>query len=140
MSRPSTDLPDLTERYGAPSRATRLLVVAATTAVAVLGLVWLVWVTVFHGRPMVSSKLVSFDVGGEHLATARFSVVRRESDVRASCLLRAYADDHSIVGERTVPVTSGPTTRILDAAVRTERRATAVEVVGCTAPGQQQRR
>jgi hypothetical protein len=89
---------------------------------------------------MVSSKLVGFDVAGEHVATARFSVVRRESDVRASCLLRAYAEDHSIVGERTVPVTSGATTRILDAAVRTERRATAIEVVGCTAPGQQQRR
>jgi hypothetical protein len=140
VSRPSTDPPDLTERYGAPSRATRLLVVTATAAVAVLGLVWLVWVTLFHGRPMVTSKLVGFDVGGEHIATARFSVVRRESDVRASCLLRAYADDHSIVGERTVPVTSGPTTRIVDAAVRTERRATALEVMGCTAPGQQQRR
>jgi hypothetical protein len=137
VSRPT---PDLTERYGAPPRATRLLVVTATAAVAVLGLVWLVWVTLFHARPMVSSKLVGFDVGGEHVATARFSVVRRESDVSASCLLRAYADDHSIVGERTVPVTSGPTTRIVDAAVRTERRATALEVMGCTAPGQQQRR
>ena len=132
--------PDLTERYGAPSRASRLLVVTATVAVAVLGLVWLVWVTVFHSTPMVSSKLVSFGVDGEHVATAQFSVVRRNSDVRASCLLRAYADDHSIVGERSVPVTSGPTTRIVEAAVRTERRATAVEVVGCTAPGQQQRR
>jgi hypothetical protein len=140
VSRPSTDPPDLTERYGAPSRATRLLVVTATAAVAVLGLVWLVWATLFHGRPMVTSKLVGFDVGGEHVATARFSVVRRESDVRASCLLRAYADDHSIVGERTVSVSSGPTTRIVDAAVRTERRATALEVMGCTAPGQQQRR
>ena len=132
--------PDLTERYSAPSRASRLLVVTATVVVAVLGLVWLVWVTVFHSTPMVSSKLVSFGVGGEHVATAQFSVVRRNSDVRASCLLRAYADDHSIVGERSVPVTSGPTTRIVEAAVRTERRATAVEVVGCTAPGQQQRR
>jgi hypothetical protein len=132
--------PDLTERYGAPSRASRLLIITATVAVAVLGLVWLVWVTVFHSTPMVSSKLVSFGVGAEHVATARFSVVRRNSDVHASCLLRAYADDHSIVGERSVPVTSGPTTRIVEAAVRTERRATAVEVVGCTAPGQQQRR
>ena len=140
MSRLSHDPPDLTERYGAPSRAGRALVVAGTAAVALLGLVWLVWVAVFHGRPMVTSKLVGFEVGGEHVATARFSVVRREADVHASCLLRAYADDHSIVGERTVAVESGPATRIVDAPVRTERRATAVEVVGCTAPGQQQRR
>ena len=132
--------PDLAERYGAPSRTGRALVVAGTVVLAVLGLSWLVWVTMLHGRPLVSSKLVGFDVPGEHVATARFSVVRRESDVRASCLLRAYALDHSIVGERTVPVASGERTRIVDASVRTERRATAVEVVGCSAPGQDQRR
>jgi hypothetical protein len=132
--------PDLAERYGAPSRTGRRLVVAATVALAALGLAWVAWVTVVHARPMVSSKLVGFDVGSEHVATARFSVVRRSGDVRASCLLRAYADDHSVVGERSVPVGSGPRTRIVDASVRTERRATAVEVVGCTAPGQPQRR
>jgi hypothetical protein len=132
--------PDLTERYGGPSRTSRLLVITATATVAVLGLVWLAWVTLFHGRPMVTSKLVGFEVAGEHLATARFSVARREADVRASCMVRAYADDHSVVGERSVSVTSGPTTRIVETPVRTERRATAVEVVGCTAPGQQQRR
>jgi hypothetical protein len=115
-------------------------VVVGTVALAVLGLAWVSWVAVSHGRAVVSSKLVGFEVGGQHVATARFSVARRDGHVRASCLLRAYADDHTIVGERTVAVTSGAPTRIVDVPVRTERQATAVEVVGCTAPGQRQRR
>jgi len=60
--------------------------------------------------------------------------------VRASCLLRAYAEDHSVVGELPVPVESGAPTRSVVATVRTERRATAVELVGCSAPGQEERR
>jgi hypothetical protein len=136
----SVPAPDLLERYGAPSRSGRGLVIVATVALAVLGLAWVSWVTLFHGRPLVTSTLVGYEVVGEHVATARFGVTRREADVRASCLLRAYAEDHSIVGERTVRVVSGGPTRIVDASVRTERRATAVEVVGCTAPGQKQRR
>ena len=136
----SLPAPDLLERYGSPSRTGRTLVVAGTAVLAVLGLAWLVWVTVVHTRPLVSSKLVGFDVPGEHVATARFAVTRREPDVRASCLLRAYAEDHAIVGERSVRVAAGDRTRMVDASLRTERRATAVEVVGCNAPGQQQRR
>ena len=132
--------PDLAERYGAPSRTGRTLLTAGVVSLAVLGLVWLLWATLFHARPLVSSKLVGFEVAGEHLATARFTVVRRETDVPASCLLRAYAEDHSVVGERTVAVASGDRIRTLDRGVRTERRATAVELVGCTAPGQAQRR
>jgi hypothetical protein len=136
----SVPAPDLLERYGAPSPTGRALVVAGTVALAVLALTWLAWVTLVHSRPLVSSKLVGFEVAGEHVATARFAVTRREDDVSASCLLRAYADDHSIVGERTVAVAPGGPTEVVDASVRTERRATAVEVVGCTAPGQKQRR
>jgi hypothetical protein len=116
------------------------MVIVGTVALAVLGLAWLVWVTVVHSRPLVSSKLVGFDVPSEHVATARFAVTRRESDVPASCLLRAYAEDHAIVGERSMRVAAGHGTRMVEASLRTERRATAVEVVGCTAPGQQQRR
>ena len=74
-------------------------------SLAVAGLAWLVWVVLFHGRPQVTSQMVGFDVDGQHAAVARFTVVRRDADVTASCLLRASADDHSVVGELTVPVT-----------------------------------
>ena len=107
---------------------------------AMTGLSWVVWVTVFHSSPAVTSALVAYDVRHDHAATATFSVVRRSADVPASCLLRAYAEDHNVVGELTVPVDSGPASASVRSTVRTERRATSVELVGCTAPGQAQQR
>ena len=107
---------------------------------AVAGLTWLFWVISFHGRPQVTSEMVGFEVDGQHAVVARFSVVRRDAGVSASCLLRAYADDHSVVGEVTLPVTGPQTSRSISASVRTERRATTVDLVGCTAPGQKQAR
>jgi Domain of unknown function (DUF4307) len=101
---------------------------------------WLAWTVFFHSRPEVTSQLVGFKVQGQHTASATFTVVRRESDVRASCLLRASAADHATVGELTVPVVSGETEQQVTKTMRTERRATAVALVGCTAPGQPRRR
>ena len=136
----SAPAPDLAERYGTPSRARRPVFVAGVALLVVAGLGWLLWVVLFHGRPQVTSEMVGYDVDGQHRAVARFTVVRRDADVEASCLLRAFADDHSVVGERTVPVTSGPSTSTLSVAVRTERQATTVDLVGCTAAGQDQAR
>ena len=131
---------DLAERYGAPSRARRPVVVAVVAVLAVAALGWLAWVIVFHSRSQVTSEMVGFEVEGQHAAVARFSVARRDPDIQASCLLRAYADDHAVVGELTVPVGGPEPTRTLSASVRTERAATTVDLVGCTAPGERRPR
>jgi hypothetical protein len=136
----SASAPDLAHRYGSPSPARRPLAIAAVSTLALVGLGWLLWVALFHGRPMVTSELVGFDIASQHAVTARFTVVRRDSDVHASCLLRAFADDHTVVGELRVPVAARSTTSTLSRTVRTERGATTVELVGCTAPGQNQPR
>ena len=131
---------DLAERYGAPARARRPLLLGLVAVLVVASAAWLVWVIGFHGRPEVSSQMVGFTTS-EHSASAQFTVVRRSADVSASCLLRAYASDHSIVGELAVPVASGrPSTSSVRSSMRTERRATSVELVGCTAAGQRQPR
>jgi hypothetical protein len=114
--------------------------VGGVVLLAVAGLAWLAWVVLFHGRPAVTSELVGFDVDGQHTVTAQYTVARRDADVRATCLLRAYAADHSVVGELTVPVSGSPATGTLSSDVRTEREATSVELDGCTAPGQNQAR
>jgi hypothetical protein len=101
-----------------------------------LGLAWVLWVVLFHSRPQVTSEMVGFHVQGQHAVNVHYAVVRRTAAVRASCLLRAYADDHTVVGELVVPVGTGTTTRTLASTMRTERRATTVDLVGCTAPGQ----
>jgi hypothetical protein len=94
-----------------------------------------------HGDPEVTSELTGFEVVGEHAASATFTVVRRTPEVEASCLLRASASDHAVVGELNVVVGPGDDERQdLSETVRTERRATTVEMVGCRAEGQNRRR
>jgi hypothetical protein len=131
---------DLQERYG-PRTANRKVVVAVIVVLAAAGLSWLIWVMLAHGRPAAQSNLVSWEAEGEHSAQARFTVVRREPDVEASCLLRALAADHAIVGEIHVAVGPGePTVTTLGRTIRTEREATAVQMVGCVTDEQQRRR
>jgi len=132
---------DLADRYGTTSDTRRRVGIAVAVLAAGVGLSWLVWVMLVHGRPLVQSDLNGFETVDQHTATARFTVVRRDEDVRASCLLRALASDHTVVGELDVTVGPGsPTTQTLVRPVRTERAATSVDVVGCVADGQAQRR
>jgi hypothetical protein len=132
---------DLSQRYGSPSGTRTKAVVALAVVVAAAGLSWLVWVMLVHGRPEVQSSLVSFRAEGQHAAVARFDVVRRSADIEASCLLRALAADHTIVGELDVAVgPGGPTTQTLEKSIRTERAATSVDLVGCSTGDQSQRR
>ncbi len=124
--------PDLAHRYGAPTPGRRraLLVACVVLAAAFLG--WLGWTIWEQSTPDVRSDLVSYDVVDQHQATAVVEVRLADADVRASCTLRAYAEDHSVVGELAFRPSEGRSTQT----VRTEREATSVELVGCTAPGQ----
>lgn len=132
---------DVAQRYRRQRRARRPLLVAAVGLLAAAGIAWLLWVMNFHGRPLVESNLVSFTVTDEHAGRATMAIVRRDRDVQASCLLRAQASDHSIVGEATFEVgPAEPATATLTRTIRTEREATAIFVVGCVADGQPQPR
>ncbi len=132
---------DLAQRYGGRAGQRRPLLVAGVAALLVAGLGWVIWAGLFHARPLAHSDLVSFEDPTEHAVTATVTVVRRNQDVRASCLLRAIAEDHSIVGELNFTVdASEAATATLTKEVRTEREATAVELLGCVADGQDKRR
>jgi hypothetical protein len=125
----------LTERYGAPAPWRRRVTIATSVVVALAFLGWLAWAAWAHADPEVDSDLVGWSVQGEHAATVKVSVHLHDADVRARCLLRAYAADHAVVGELSfVPRYADP--QPLVERVRTERRATSIELVGCTAPGQ----
>ena len=122
---------NLAERYGAPSPVRRRLVVTAIGLVVVVLAGWLVWTALFHASPEVESDFVAYDVVDDSRATAVVSV-SLEDGVVASCTLRALADDHSTVGELAFEPVDGRN----DVTVRTERRATSVTLLGCTAAGQ----
>jgi hypothetical protein len=136
---------DLADRY-AGARRGRLVVVVAATVVAVAFLGWLAWSTWSYSTPEIRSELVSYEVTGEHEAVALVDVHMRDGSIVGTCTLQAFATDHSVVGERVFEVPGpdeGPDEGTVDGdggtmtiTVRTERRATSVELVGCTAPGQ----
>jgi hypothetical protein len=131
---------DLANRYGTPNPARRRVLVGLVGVVAAAGLGWMAWVVIYQSNPKVHSELSSFKVIDEHTVTATLTVVRRESDTDATCYLRALADDHTNVGESSTTVDSGPKRQSVTIELRTERRATAVESLGCTAPGQNARK
>ena len=113
--------------------------IGACVLVAAVFLGWLAWATYDHATPAVESALVTYSIDGEHRATARMEIRLKDADVRATCLLRAYAEDHSVVGELSFTPTFGAHQPI-QRSLRTDRRATSVQLVGCTAPGERRPR
>jgi hypothetical protein len=129
----------LAERYGAPSPWRRRALIGGSIALAVVFLGWLAWTAIVHATPEVESELVSFDIVDEHTTTARIAVDRSDETVRASCRVRAYAEDKTVVGELSwTPV--GEARAHDEVTIRTEREATSVELVGCTTEEQQRPR
>ena len=122
---------DLADRYGTPSRWARPAAVSLATVLAVVGLGWLGWTVWFHTNPGVTSSLVSFEVTSDHETQARLDV-RLGDDGDATCRLRAFAEDHTPVGELAFTPVGGSN----EVVIRTERRATTVEKLGCTTEGQ----
>ncbi len=121
----------LRERYGAPRPGRRRALIVGVVVLALVSGGWLVWAGLFHATPPVASELVGFEVIDDHTASAVVDV-DLEDGVEARCVLQALAEDHTPVGDYAWAPTDGRNRVEL----RTERRATAVSLVGCTAPGQ----
>lgn len=122
---------DLADRYGAPARWRRPVTITLAVALAVVGLGWLGWTAWFHSTPAVTSDLVTFEVTSDYEVAARLDV-QLDDGVDASCRLRALAEDKTAVGELAFSPVNGAN----EVVIRTERRATSVEKLGCTAPDQ----
>ena len=127
---------DLQQRYGGPRRSTRVMALVLVVALVASGVSFLAWAVFFQSTPQVASQLTTWDVVGEHLAVANITVKRETQFTDASCRLRAIAEDHTVVGETTVPVTDGPEKQSLQIEIRTERLATSVENLGCSTADQ----
>jgi hypothetical protein len=123
---------DLADRYGAPSPWGRAALLGVVVIVAAAFLGWLGWTIWEQSTPEARSSLVGYDVVDEHRATATIDVRLGDGDVHATCTLRAYAEDHSVVGDATFTPEDGHN----EVDVRTERKATSVELLGCTTPHQ----
>ena len=127
---------DLAYRYGMPGRTNRVVAGVLVGALVLSAAGFLSWTVLFHGDPEVRSQVTTFEVVSDHEAQAMFQVVRENRTTEAVCRLQALAEDHAVVGEVTLPVVEGPENQTLPLSIRTERRATSVTSLGCTAPGQ----
>lgn len=132
----------LAERYGTPRRGRRTALVAAVGVVAVAFGGWLAWTSLVHASPAISSQLVSFDVVDDQTVTVVVQLDLDDDLVEglrsgtrtATCTLRAGAEDHRVVGE--LSFTPAPASGRIEQTIRTERRATSAESLGCTTEGQ----
>ncbi|HWJ12038.1 MAG TPA: DUF4307 domain-containing protein [Nocardioides sp.] len=131
----STTEDSLARRYGAPSPGRRVatLVLAGVVAAGFLG--WLLWAMLFHSNPEISSEEIGHEVLDDHTATIRVQIEIDDDIDEPECALRAISHDKAVVGETTFSPDpdQGP---VYEVEVRTERRATTVEWLGCKAPGQ----
>jgi hypothetical protein len=125
----------LVQRYGTPSRGRRVGLVAVVAAIVAAGLAMLVWITLFHANPEIASEELGHEIVDDHLATVRVQIQVDDGIEDPTCSLRAISHDKAIVGQATfVPdPAEGP---VYEIEVRTDRRATTVEWIGCKAPGQ----
>ena len=130
-----TSQEELTARYGGDSPWRRRALIATSALLALTFLGWLGWTTWVHATPEVASDLVGFEVLDEHTATAQVRIRLKDDTVAATCVLRAFAEDHTVVGEASFVPTYGAAQPV-EATVRTERRATSVDLIGCTTPNE----
>ena len=135
MSPPARPDPSLAQRYGAPSPRRRRLLLAGSTVLALVFLALIGWFAVFYSGPSVRSEVESWEIVNDHEVRTTVVVTMSDDAEDVSCLLRAIAEDKNAVGELAWETGPGDPSRQVKT-VRTERRATAVELVGCTAEGQ----
>lgn len=122
----------LAQRYGADRPRRRGPVIAAAAVLVTALAVWAAWAAWFQDDPSIEADVTAYDVVSTHEVRVEVAVHLGDGAVRGSCLLRATAQDHSIVGERTMTATELRDARGSWISIRTERRATTAAVVRCT--------
>lgn len=118
----------LEERYG--RRRTRRWLWPVVAAVGItLGVVWAAWVAM-NGSP-VSGEVHGYVVESETRVVATLDVQRSDA-VAVRCGVYAQAEDHSVVGERTVDIPAGSSSRVrVDVPLTTERKAVTAVLRTC---------
>jgi hypothetical protein len=122
---------ELPGRYGDPRRGRGIaILIAVVVAGSFLG--WLAWATWFHATPEVTSELVAWEVVDAHTATAVIEVDIEGGAEELSCQVQAKSTDGTVVGLLAFEPVDGRN----EVTIATEREATSVSSLGCTAEGQ----
>ncbi|WP_314171829.1 DUF4307 domain-containing protein [Streptomyces winkii] len=123
-------------RYGARSglggdaRSDRRLKIVGAV-LGVLGLAGVAWFGVdYIGGQPVSGQVIKFKVVSSRTVEVHLEV-RKDADAQGVCTLRARAADGGEVARKDVPVARGAERVDTVASLRTTRRATSAELLGC---------
>lgn len=120
---------DLDARYGRRRGARRWVWPIVAVVGISAGVAFAAWVA-FQPRP-VNAVLWGYEVLSDHRVRVTLDVHRPEPRP-VECTVFAQAQDHSVVGERTVVVPAGTTKNMrVKAVITTERRAVNGVLRGC---------
>lgn len=123
----------MTQRYGAPRPQRRRLAIVLGALLALVLFAWAAWAAWLHGSPAIEATLTAYDVIDTHEVRVKVTAsFRDEDDPEGTCLLRATAEDHTIVGERNLTGEELQAAEGRWISIRTERRATTAALIRCT--------
>jgi hypothetical protein len=122
----------LRRRYPKP-RIPRPLLVALISVGVVLALTWLIWTALRHSQPAAAAHVQSYQITSDTSVSVTISVQRQDPTVPVICWVLAQAADFQPVGEQQVPIAASSHQIVnVNLVLTTLRRATAVEIKGCT--------
>lgn len=111
---------DLSTRYGTRTRRPWLFPAVVVVGI-VFGITWAVWVATAD-KPF-SARVYGYEVTGEHETIVKLDIHRPQPRA-LECTVYAQAEDHAIVGERTITIPSSTRVAIrTTTTIVTERRA-----------------
>jgi hypothetical protein len=128
---PST-APSLAHRYGTDRRRGRVAGLAAGGVLVAALLGWAIWAATSEGPDPLEVDVASYQVVGTHEIRVKLAAHFRDADTGGSCLVRATAEDHTVVGELNLTADQLRAAQGTWIPIRTERRATTATLVRCT--------
>jgi hypothetical protein len=118
-------------RYGTDRPRRRLVGILLGGLLATALAAWAVWAMSSQDSDPIEAQVTSYDVVSTHQVRVKVAAQFRDADVTGSCLVRATAEDHTIVGEVNLTADQLRAVRGSWVRIRTERRATTATVVRC---------
>jgi hypothetical protein len=91
-----------------------------------------VWAALGTGSSGLDADVTSYDVVSAHEVRVKVAVHSRDPGTDGTCLLRATAEDHTVVGELNLTADDLREASGTWIPMRTERRATTAALVRCT--------
>lgn len=120
----------LDDRYGrhkSPYAGVLKVGLALVMAAAVAWLLYAAWAS----TPPLDAGITSYNVVSDHELHIKVSY-RADAGVDGRCQFRATSADHNVVGERSISLQELREAGGDWLVIRTERRATMVELLGCS--------